>query len=124
MEVVCKSDYQDIYRIKDGVLLIINKFRFVTENGMQNYIGYSSVKNKRYVKGCQSSLCVLMEDYNYRGYKYNAGQVIYDGYPVELTDKSEWDFQIKTTGTALSGNIGDITMLLNTIIGRILSDDV
>lgn len=126
MEVVCKSDYQDIYRVKDGVLLVINKFRYITdEEGRANFIGYS-MKNKRYVKGCQSSLCVLRDDYNdtWHGKTYRAGQVIYEGYPVELVDKSEWNFQIKTTGDALSGDIGTITMLLNEIIGRILSDDV
>lgn len=126
MEVVCKSDYQDIYRVKDGVLLVINKFRYITdEEGRTNFIGYS-MRNKRYTKGCQSSLCILRDDYNdtWHGKTYHAGQVIYDGYPVELVDKSEWNFQIKTTGDALSGDIGTITMLLNEIIGRILSDDV
>ena len=126
MEVVCKSDYQDIYRVKDGVLLVINKFKYITDDdGKMNYIGYS-MGHKRYAKGCQSSLCVLRHDYDdtYRGKKYYAGQVIYEGYPVELVDKSEWNFQIKTTGDALSGDIGTITMLLNEIIGRIFSDDV
>ena len=31
MEVVCQCDYQDIYRIKDGVLLIINKFKYIVD---------------------------------------------------------------------------------------------
>lgn len=127
MEVVCKSDYQDIYRVKDGVLLVINKFKRVKqENGLYRYIACN--RYKRYAKGCQSSLCVLTEDYisdTYYDYEvFHAGQVIYEGYPVELVDKSEWNFQIKTTGDALSGDIGTITMLLNEIIGRILSDDV
>ena len=122
MEVVCKSDYQDIYRVKDGVLLVINKFEQVSGH----YLG--SAKCKRYTYGCQDSLKVLTHDYErqYDDYhiEYKAGQVVYHRYPVELTSKDKWDFQVKTTGTALSGNIGEITMLLNIIIGRILSDDV
>ena len=126
METVCKTDYQDIYRIKDGVLLIINKFRYITnEDGTRDYIGYP-LSNKHYASNCQSSLCVLTEEYydRHKQRTYNVGQMIYRGYPIELTDKSEWNFQIKTTGDALSGDIGTIVMLLNEIIGRILSDDV
>lgn len=29
MEVLCKSDYQDLYRVMDGVLLVVNKFRYI-----------------------------------------------------------------------------------------------
>lgn len=125
MEVVCKSDYQDIYRVKDGVLLVINKFNCITdEEGNKNFIGYS-MRNKRYAKGCQSSLCVLRDDYNdtYRGKTYYAGQVIYEGYPVELVDRHKWNYQIKTTGDALSGDLTEIIMLLYSILGRIVSED-
>lgn len=27
MQTLCESEYQDIYRIKDGVLLVVNKFK-------------------------------------------------------------------------------------------------
>lgn len=126
MEAICKTDYQDVYRVKNGVLLIVNKFRYITnEDGTCDYIGHP-LNNKHYASNCQGSLRVLTEEY-YDWHKqrtYDIGQMMYRGYPIELANKSEWSFQVKTAGDALSGDIGTITMLLNEIIGRILSDDV
>ena len=126
-EVLCKSDYQDIYRIKDGVVLIINKFKYIkNDEGGHDYIGYTSTKYKRYIKGCQDTLCILTQDYydQYRNKTYNNGQVIYNGYPVVLADRHEWNYQIKTTGTSFSGDLEEMITLLYEIIGRVVSNDV
>lgn len=38
------------------------------------------------------------------------------GRPVELADKSEWNYQVKTTGESLSGDLDEVTELLTSII--------
>ena len=125
VKTLCKSDYQDIYRVTHGVLLVINKFKCITDShGYPHSIGHS-VKSKSYSNDCQKELKVLVHDYydEYRNVSYKAGQVIYDGCPVKLVDRDEWEYQVKTTGTALSGEFGDIIMLLNEIISKIMSSD-
>ena len=63
MEVVCKSDYQDIYRVTYGVLLIINKFEYICgTNGLPIYISHNC-RSKRYSNNCQKELKVLIDDY-------------------------------------------------------------
>lgn len=121
MEVLCQTEYQDVYRVKSGVLLVINKFRIITDkDGRRDFISVYS-KNRPYHAKCKD-LRVLTEDYYYYPTKrtYKAGQVVYGGYPVELVDnKEEWGFQIKTTGDALSGTFKDITLLLKNILEKV-----
>ena len=121
MEVLCQTEYQDVYRVKSGVLLVINKFRIITDkDGRRDFISVYS-KNRPYHSQCKD-LRVLTEDYYYYPTKrtYKAGQVVYGGYPVEIIDnKKEWSFQIKTTGDALSGTFEDITLLLKNILEKV-----
>ena len=121
MEVICQTEYQDVYRVKSGVLLVINKFKIiVNENGSRDFISTYS-KNRPYHKHSKD-LRVLTADYYYSptNKTYKAGQVVYCGYPVELIDnKEEWTFQIKTTGDALSGTFIEITSLLMNIYGKV-----
>ena len=116
MEILCQTEYQDVYRVKNGVLLVINKFRIMAREFISAYS-----KNRPYHKHSKD-LRVLTDDYYYSPTKrtYKAGQVVYGGYPVELVDnKEEWTFQIKTTGDALSGTFGEITLLLTNIFERV-----
>ena len=116
MEVLCQTEYQDVYRIKSGVLLVINKFRIIERSFISSYS-----KNRPYDKHSKD-LRVLTDDYYYypNNKTYKSGQVIYNHYPVELVDnKEEWSFQIKTTGDALSGTFEEITFLLNNILGKV-----
>lgn len=54
METLCKSDYQDLYRITDGVFLVVNKFRYILENGKYRISTYRKSRDSTvYVKGCQ-----------------------------------------------------------------------
>lgn len=64
MEVLCQTEYQDVYRIKSGVLLVVNKFRdMVDENGRKDFISAYS-KNRPYHKHSKD-LRVLTDDYYY-----------------------------------------------------------
>ena len=116
MEVVCKSDYQDIYRIKDGVLFIVNKFKNKRFDGKIHFIGMYS-KNRPYFKNYKNGLRILTDDYHdsYYNETYKKGQVICHGYPVEIVNKDEWEYQIKTTGESFSGNKDNLITLLGSI---------
>lgn len=67
MEVVVETEYQDIYRITDGVLLIVNKFRYIdyssqTDRVISLYDGKFKSYNKKLskkIKGLKGKLqCV------------------------------------------------------------------
>lgn len=132
MEVLCKSDYQDIYRIKDGVLLVINKFRPIEIDGVSFiYISNTGRKYaKRFCKGCQSSLKVLTKEFVHEKTCYEpewslpVGTVLYYDKPVEIVGENEWSYQIKTTGDLFKGSAEEISDYLYTIKSIIDKKDI
>ena len=121
MQVVCECDYQDIYRITDGVLLVINKFEYA---GKPYSIYTHYMKTGKYHKDCQRHLEIIKHDYydQPNDITYKKGTVMYYHRVVQKTDdRSKWEYQIKTTGEAFSGNHEKMTEMLNTI--RELMDD-
>ena len=121
MEAVVESEYQDIYRVTDGVLLIVNKFRYIdyssqTERCVILYKG----KYKSYNKNCQKQLKILKEDCNIYGITIPKGTLVYHDFPVELvSDKNYYEYEIKTTGNMFSGNNDLMLKMLNEIISKI-----
>lgn len=121
MQVVCESDYQDIYRITDGVLLVVNKFEPIDySDKTERFIHiYSSKKMSKYAKGSQDCLKVLKNDYyeEYSDITIPKGTVLCRGIPVELiTDKSKYEYQIKTTGEMFSGDSEMMLDYINDIV--------
>lgn len=117
MQVVVKTEYQDIYRITDGVLLVVNKFEYVQP---YRYIYFGDAKTGKYNKNSQDHLKILKKDYFYNGVSYPKGTVIYGSHLVKLIyDKTKWQYQIKTTGESFSGNADEMTEMLNEIISVI-----
>ena len=123
MEVVAKTEYQDVYRITDGVLLVVNKFNL-------KYAGYSvwrfGKRGKKYNPNTKD-LYVLQEDYTdvYGRFPETVpkGTVLYFDRPVVSTDdKSEWKYFIKTTGECFSGYDFEIKEMLKEIEEIICSD--
>lgn len=113
MITLCKSDYQDVYRVKNGVLLIVNKFEYMKNK--DGYIGRVYVTNKNsviYTNGCKD----LRRATDRIGDYVEIGQILYAGYPVKLTTKDNWDYQIKTTGDMFSGNLEEMVNYINDII--------
>ncbi len=54
MEIVVETEYQDIYRVTDGVLLIVNKFRHIDYSSQTDrIISLYDGKFKSYNKNCQ-----------------------------------------------------------------------
>ena len=117
VQVLAETEYQDLYRITDGVLLVVNKFKPIYY-GEDKYVSLYDPKVKSYNKGCQKRLKILKEDYykQYDDITVPKGTVLYYERPVELVDKSEWNYQIKTTGELLSGDFDEVTELLTNII--------
>ena len=65
MEIVAQTDYQDIYRITDGVLFIVNKFIPIDySDKTKEYIRVyrSKAKYKSYNKNCQTVVNVIKEE--------------------------------------------------------------
>lgn len=120
METLAETEYQDLYRITDGVLLVVNKFKPI-DYGEDKYVSLYDPKVKSYNKGCQKQLKILKEDYysKYEDVIVFQGTVLYYGRPVELACKEEWNYQIKTTGECFSGDIKKITELLNQMLEKV-----
>jgi hypothetical protein len=111
MDVVVQSDYQDIYRITGGVLLVVNKFKEMEIDGVKYpRVGYCRRINSRlYKQGCQNHLKILTKEYKKEescfgpAWSAPSGTVCYCDIPVEIAPKEEWEYQIKTSGESFSG---------------------
>lgn len=123
MQALAETEYQDLYRITDGVLLVVNKFKPI-DYGEDKYVSLYDPKVKSYNKGCQKRLKILKEDYykQYDDITVPKGTVLYYERSVELARKDEWNYQIKTTGESLSGDFNEVTELLNEILKKINSN--
>lgn len=119
MEVLANTEYQDVYRIVDGVLLIVNKFkRIIYDEDKHFRVSFSKAKFKSYNKCCQKWLKVLKEDYHdeYSNISVPKGTVLYQDYPVELTIKPEnYIYEIKTTGNAFGGDYNEVMDMIKNI---------
>lgn len=119
MEVLANTEYQDVYRIVDGVLLIVNKFKRIIYNEDKYFrVSFSKAKFKSYDKGCQKWLKVLKEDYHdeYSNISVPKGTVLYQDCPVELTIKPEnYIYKIKTTGDAFGGDYSKVMNMITNI---------
>lgn len=128
MEVLAKTEYQDLYRVTDGVLLVVNKFVPIEYENEKYFTVYrGKVKQEKYNKGCQDWLKVLKGDYHdeYSGITVPKDTVTYIDRPVIPTNnQSDWKYEVKTTGSALSGDFDMIEMLLSSILYTIRTGEV
>lgn len=116
MEVLANTEYQDVYRIVDGVLLIVNKFKRIIYNEDKCFrVSFSKAKFKSYNKGCQKWLKVLKEDYHdeYSNISVPKGTVLYQDCPVELSNV--YKYEVKTTGTFFSGDYSRVKSIIDDI---------
>ena len=97
MQIVVQTDYQDIYRITGGVLLVVDKFQ-----GSDDSISYNT-KTRPYNKYTQR-LRVTQEDCKtWNGNNCNK-ETITDGDTIcKIVDKAYYKFKIKTSGEDFSG---------------------
>lgn len=121
MEVLCKSDYQDVYRVKDGVLLVVNKFKYIYNKNGYRKLSYEikRANSKTYAKGCKDLKIATEKVFESNDTVYEIGQVFHYHYPVELVPKEEWEIQIKTTGDLFSGTSEEVLKYIEEIINII-----
>ena len=125
MQILAETEYQDLYRVTDGVLLVVNKFKPIDYSGKTTrhiYIYSSDAKIGKYNKGCQDCLKVLKNDYydKYADVTIPKGTVLYHSTPVEpTTDELEYRYQIKTTGELFSGSLDEMDKMLSDILYRV-----
>lgn len=124
IQILAETEYQDLYRVTDGVLLVVNKFKRIDYSKITDKPVGSLYRAKtgKYNKGCQDCLKVLKSDYHdtYADITVSKGTVLYHGTPIEVTDdESEYQYQIKTTGDLFSGNIDEMENMLSDILYRI-----
>ena len=80
---------------------------------------FPKAKHKTYHKGCQKTLKELKEDYydKYNDILIPKGTVLYEGHPVKVADnRSDWTYEVKTTGSCLGGSFNVVENMLNTIL--------
>lgn len=120
IEVLAKTEYQDLYRISDGVLLVINKFVPIDySNNTTRFVKIYRRGLRRYDKGCQEQLKVLDKDYydEYATVTVKEGTVVYENRPVIKTDnKADWKYEVKTTGSSLGGDFEIVEDMLSSIL--------
>lgn len=126
MEILVKSEYQDMYRVKDGVLLVINKFKPIKSVG--SICDINGKNSTTYKNGCQSQLKRLTKQYVLKETSYRPeiilpkDTVLYSSTPVVLVPKNEWEYQVKTTGNLFKGNKETFENLLESILQVITED--
>lgn len=114
-----KSDFVDIYRIENGTLLYVNKFKRSEEYSSTFY--YRDLKkHSKIVRGCKG-LIVITEEFPYKEW-LNGGKMkclpvglfLLNGIPVEKVEKEDYHFQIKTS-EGMSGNNSKVSNMLEMI---------
>ena len=124
IQILAETEYQDLYRVTDGVLLVVNKFKPIDYSKVTNKTvgALYRAKTGKYNKGCQDCLKVLKSDYvdTYSDVTVPKGTVLYHNRPVEVTtDELEYQYQIKTTDDLFSGDADEMENMLSDILYRI-----
>ena len=127
MQIIEKTEYQDLYRVTDGVLLVINKFVPIAYKFDGYFTVRGNAKQRRYNKRCQKWLQVLEENYydKYDDITVPKVTVLYMNRPVVSTDNQpDWTYEVKTTGNALSGDFYMIEKLISSILYTIRTGEI
>lgn len=115
-EIVVETEYQDIYRLKYGVLLVVDKFK--TDEKYKNKYFYSRyIKCGQYHKNTQNGLVVTKEDYydTYSNTMLPKGTIMFCDIPVISCDNEDYFYKIKTTGDSFSGDMIGFKEILDSI---------
>lgn len=139
MEQVFASDYEDVYKVKNGVTLHIKKYRRVTGGYSYKQLNGSEIaKLGNYAKNELRRWCdlriaksdVRVSDTGHFDNEYEivpkgsvfkvVGDYFCKTYLIEpVNDKSLYRYEIKTTGSLFNGSADDIVKTLDEIIDQI-----
>lgn len=128
METIAKTEYQDVYRVTDGVLLVVNKFVKMFPNSYGLIYDKGQGRRKKYHTNTKD-LYILQKDYEdeYGQFpdKILKGTVTYYSRPVVATDnQSDWTYQLKTTGICFSGNVYEFDSILSSILYTVRTGEI
>lgn len=103
IEVVCQTEYQDIYRIKPYVLLVVDKFsNSISGDGHRTHFNQYT---KPYSKGTESNLRVSKD--------IGDNRIYYNDWEVHITTPDKYRFKLKTSGDAFNGNLEEFNRLMS-----------
>lgn len=141
MEQVFASDYEDVYKVKDGVMFHVKKYRRVyDENGCSKQIYYEDKPMlKCYATKGNHKYCTLRvanrpvrvndgfalnskyETVNQGSvFEYSTGGYPRNGYLVELAENEAfYTYEITTQGNMFAGNADHLIYFLNEILDQI-----
>lgn len=105
-------EIQDIYRIQDGLLLVVNKYIRLGHN----LYGKSKGKTKQQ-RGCKG-LTITTADITdkFLNVTYPIGTLLLNGSPVRATaDINRFKFEIKSSGGTIEGSITEVRRSLQEI---------
>lgn len=95
-----KTDYVDIYRIKDNVLLYVYKHTVV-----DNWVyGLDRKNTKPYIPGIDRFRTEFKIATKTIAKKYPVGTVFHYDFPLAIVEPSKYRYIIKTSGDAFSGD--------------------
>lgn len=111
VEQIQTHDFVDKYRIKDGLILEVNKYkRLYNVYIHRNELG-------KVVRGCKD-LRVLKEDYydSYRDVTVPAGTFMYQGGFIGKADSvSDYRYELKSSGGSIYGSSEDMFEILEAV---------
>lgn len=113
MEVIAKTEYQDVYKLKDNTFLVVDKFEKMYPDKRITYSGENSLYNPN-----TNNLYIAKVGHNDRDKEFvKTGTVIFCTTPVISTsDKSKWRYKIRMSGKYFDDitlEIGDASSILN-----------
>lgn len=105
VEIVCQTEYQDIYRIKPYVLLVVDKFsNSISGNGRSHHFNQYT---KPYNKNTESCLRISKD--------VGDNRVYYNDWEVHITTPDKYRFKLKMSGDAFSGFSDEFCELLRNV---------
>lgn len=111
MEKIQNHPIRDIWRVKDGLLIEINKYE-----SLDYYV--SGKRTEKRVRGCKG-LTVLTADFTDSWDKnkaFSKGTFFLHGTPVRpIEDVSKFTADIKSSGGSIYGSMGHINKVMNDI---------
>lgn len=109
-EVVQQHEYQDIYRLCHGVLVIVHKYESVS-HWLTNFKPSMGTKIKG-IKNCYKLNNELVENWTHQ--IYPKGTILLEGTVINPIDKLQnYRYELKTSGTYFSGNLEKFYKLLD-----------
>lgn len=111
MEQIQDHPIQDIWRVKPGLLVVINKYERIG-----SWLSVSS-KQTKVVRGCKG-LRVLTEDFHnqYEKVSYLKGTYLFGTAPVKpISDYRKFKVEVKSSGGTIEGSLKEVQDVMSDI---------